>query len=112
MHISKEHFSYICVFYIQSSRKIHTADNFEASDDEECISVFSTEKHFEVKSGSLEHLRGRSTSRYVSVIAFLLLLLLFYPGRSHFMPRLTFVKKTAQIKHRIPVTNMYFLGMK
>ena len=88
IHSSKEHFSYICVFYIQSSRKIHTADNDEASDDEGCISLFSTEKHFEVKSGLPEHLRGRSSSRYVSVIVFLLLLLLFYTGRSHFMPGL------------------------
>jgi hypothetical protein len=89
LHSSKEHFSYICVFYIQSSRKIHTADNHEAGDDDECISVFSTEKHFEVKSGLLEHLHLQSSSRYVSVIVFLLLLLLlFYTGRSHFMPGL------------------------
>jgi len=87
IHCSKEHFSYICVFYIQPSRKIHTADNYEASGDA-CITVFSTEKHFEVKSGSLEHLHRRSSSRYVSVIVFLLLLLLFYTGRSHFMPGL------------------------
>ena len=86
IHSSKEHFSYICVFYIQSSRKIHTAGNYEARDDEECITMFSTDKHFEVKSGSIERLHGRSKSRYVSVIVFLLLL--FYTGRSHFMPGL------------------------
>jgi hypothetical protein len=87
---SKEHFSYICILYIQSSRKIHTADNYEGSVEEEHINLFSTEKHFEVKSGSLEHLRGRSSSRYVSAIVLLSLLLwvVFYTGRSHFMPGL------------------------
>jgi hypothetical protein len=74
------------MFYIQSSRNVHTADNYEAGDDEEHITLFSTEKHFEVKSGSLEQLHGSSSSRYVSVIVFLLLL--FYTGRSCFMPGL------------------------
>jgi hypothetical protein len=82
-HSNEEHFSYICIFYIQSSRKTHNADNYEAGDEEEHITVFSTEKHFEVKSGSLEHLCGRSSGRYVSaiVLLLLLLLLLFYTGR-------------------------------
>jgi hypothetical protein len=86
-HSSEEHFSYICIFYIQSCRKVHTADNYEGGDDEEHITSFSTEKHFEVKSALLEHLSGRSSSRYVSVIVFLFLLLLC-TGRSHLMPGL------------------------
>jgi hypothetical protein len=103
------------MFYIQSSRNVHTADNYEADDDEEHITLFSTEKQFEVKSGSLEHLSGRSSSRYVPVIVFLFLLLLLYTGRSHFMPtfyaRSTFMKNTVQIKHKIPINTCISWGL-
>lgn len=85
LHTAEKNIIHNCIFYIQSYRKIHTANNHEASDDEEYITIFSTEKHFEVKSGSPENLSGGSSSRYVSVIVFLLL---FYTGRSYFVPGL------------------------
>jgi hypothetical protein len=62
-HSTKEHFLYICIFYIQSSRKVHTPKDYEGHDDQERSIIFSSERHRELKSGVPANVLGRSSNR-------------------------------------------------